>query len=233
MASELKDKMNALTLKVKAFTLEVVRLTNRKAAATESSDDSTTLNGVLPASMKTSVDNAITTHNNSKANPHQVTPAILLGASETSFNTLVAASLGQGVLPCSQFGNLTTAALPVTRAGFILNIGAGIPFMCWGKTVLMPAFSFTAEPSSTYYVYANLLSGVGSYTVSDVVLAESYTRIYVGQIVSNASQIATLGITRVSMLGAARVSAVGIGSGIPASTGNPGSTGALAASWKT
>lgn len=231
--SEVRDKMLALATKINQFTQQVVRLTNRKAEASYASDDAKTLNLTTPPSMKTTVDNSITPHDNNKANPHVVTPALLKGVTETSFNATIASSLSEGVLPVSQYGDLGTAALNIARAGFNLSFGEGIPFLCWGKSVKMPFFILTLDEDTTYYVYANLVNGVGSYTVSKTVLAENFTRIYIGKVLVGPASITTIAITRVSMLGNARVSTSGVGSAIPASAGNPTGSAALAASWKT
>ncbi|MNY67135.1 hypothetical protein D3C86_2046640 [compost metagenome] len=70
-----------------------------------------------------------------------------------------------------------------------------------------------------------------SYYFSTQDLAETATRMYIGRVVTSATAVTTLSISRVTRIDTYRVSTSPIGSAIPVATGNASDPSKLAAGW--
>lgn len=88
-----------------------------------------------------------------------------------------------------------------------------------------------ANPANTtFYVYIVVTNGVAAYVIRTTDQAESPSVMFIGTVVTNATQISTINMTKVTRLGNYRVSTTRGGSSIPASVGTPDTTSSLA--WK-
>lgn len=90
-----------------------------------------------------------------------------------------------------------------------------------------------ADPSNTtFFVYVDWSGATPTYQITTTEQDESASKMYIGKIVTGATQITSMQIGKVSRIGNYRVSQTPVGSAIPASTGNPTQAVQLAAGWK-
>jgi len=124
-------------------------------------------------------------------------------------------------------------------AGWMVYFTDPTPVVMKGKyDQLAPAsFDLTevqADPSnSTFYVYVNWSGSTPAYQITTTEQAESDTRMYIGKIITGATQISTMQIDKVSRLGNYRISQTPVGMAIPATSGNPTQPATLAPGWKS
>ncbi|QZA70802.1 hypothetical protein AH06_18 [Erwinia phage AH06] len=116
--------------------------------------------------------------------------------------------------------------------GWILYFAEEIPVILNGREYTMAITSvdlrnIKASPgNTTYYVYIEVVDALtAKYTVSATELAATTTRMYIGQVVTNSSQINTINITKRSGINKYQISATKMGSSIPVSTGLPFQSG--------
>lgn len=149
------------------------------------------------------------------------------------FNTIVS------VIPLSHFGDFTNTALPITGSGYVVNFSSTIPVLLSGKSFTMPIQTVnlttikTNPASTTFNLYIKMSQGIAQYFITEAVIAESgtsaYNTFWVGTIITNTTQIASVNLIKRSRLDVFGASATAAGSSFPVSTGFPSGTGTI--SW--
>jgi len=236
--SELDDRIAALLNKVNAFSTTIVAKLKRKAPTAGVADDSDKLNGQTVAQMQATVDNSMAAHAARVDNPHVVTPAILEAYTDKQLTDLTDPLLKVGVLPVSQFGALSSAALSLSYSGFNITFGTANPILIWGKSYTLPAQTVditaqVADPGNkTLFVYVTVTANVPRYQVLETYASETANRLYIGKVTTNANAILTSDIAKVTKLDTFRLSTVPKGGSIPMTTGRPTTTATLDAAWK-
>jgi hypothetical protein len=146
--------------------------------------------------------------------------AIVLAAQGENFDTI-----RQWTIP----GNSTLILISQTvEQGWILYFAEPIPIILGGREYTIPITSVDlrtvkANPASTtFYVYIEVVDATtAKYTISATELTALTTRMFVGTVVTNTSQINTINITKRSGINKYQISATKAGSSIPVSTGLP------------
>jgi hypothetical protein len=88
-----------------------------------------------------------------------------------------------------------------------------------------------ANPASTtFYIYVVFTNGTPAYVIRTTDQPESPTVLFIGTLVTNATQISAINMQKVTRLGNYRVSATRAGAAIPVSSGTPDAAAVLA--WK-
>ncbi|ANH51482.1 putative virion structural protein [Erwinia phage vB_EamM_Simmy50] len=126
-------------------------------------------------------------------------------------------------------GNSTMVLLSQTvEQGWILYFAEEIPVILNGREYTLPITSIDlrnvkANPASTtFFVYIEAVDATtAKYTISATELAAATTRMFIGTVATNTSQINTINVTKRSGLNKYQISAVKAGSSIPVSTGLP------------
>lgn len=236
--SELDDRIAGLLTNVERFTTQILAKLKRKAPTAGTADDSDKLNGQTAAQMQTTVDNSMTAHAARVDNPHVVTPAILEAYTDAQLAALTDPLLKVGVLPVSQFGALSSAALSLSYSGFNIVFGTANPILIWGKSYNLPAQTVAigdqvADPANkTLFVYVTVTANVPRYQVLETYASETANRLYIGKVTTNANSILSSDIAKVTKLDTFRLSTVPKGGAIPMTTGRPTATATLDAAWK-
>lgn len=116
--------------------------------------------------------------------------------------------------------------------GFIVYFTQPVPALLYGKYYELPVQSIdlttiVANPANrTFYMYIEVDgNGDAKYTISTTLLSEELNRVYIGSIVTGATHITTIDSEKVTRFLTYRTSITKRGSAIPASSGNPSSTG--------
>jgi hypothetical protein len=128
------------------------------------------------------------------------------------------------VAPTDQW---TCLASQKAAEGWVLYFSEDTPVVLNGNYYILPVSSvdlrtILADASNrTFYVYARIVNNVATYVVATNQSAESNTNMFVGKVVTNATQISSIEIEKVTRLGNARISLTAKGSAIPVSTGLP------------
>ena len=131
---------------------------------------------------------------------------------------------GGAVAPVEQW---TCLASQKAAEGWILYFSEETPVVLNGNYYVLPVSSIDMRSiladatNRTFYVYIRIVSNVATYVVATNQTAESNTNMYVGKVLTNATQIATIEIEKVTRLGNVRISLTARGSAIPVSTGLP------------
>lgn len=150
--------------------------------------------------------------------------AIVLAAQGENFDTI-----RQWTIP----GNGTSVLLSQTvEQGWILYFAEPIPIILGGREYTIPITSIDlrtikANPASTtFYVYIEAVDATtAKYTISATELTATTSRMYIGTVVTNTSQINQINITKRSGINKYQISATKAGSSIPVSTGLPQQAG--------
>lgn len=235
----IQDKINTLKAEVLDFTQQIVRVLSKKPTAVELSDDAPRLNNRTPAQMQADVDATTTAHAARTDNPHRLTPAILEAYTDTELNAKVNALVRVNTLPVTQFGSLDSTALPVSSSGMQLRLTAQVPLILWGRYFMMPAINklITDDVSSpankTLYVYAEIIGGVPTYKLYDTFQIDGFNRLYIGTCNVGSSAISSVAIAKVTKIDNFRLSPVGIGAGIPYTSGLPTVAASIPGGWKS
>lgn len=223
-----KDQLDLLDTKIDILAQRVIQLFKAKVPTAGTADNALALNGKTADQMQADAQTAINNHANRRDNPHGVTPAQIGAYTQAQIDALIAARLPSGIIPVSRYGALDTASLPVrSGGGWILSFTAAVPVILAGNYYSLPAQNIdlstrSATPGNkTFYVYAKLVAGVISYSVTDIVQAESMTVMFIGTVTTNASTIATISLEKVTRLDTYRVSTSARGSALAVSTGQP------------
>jgi hypothetical protein len=230
-----QEKIATLLVEIKEFSDEMVRLLSRKAPTSATSENATTLNGQTPAQIQTPVDTLINTHAARTNNAHTLTPEQLNAYTPNELADLTDPLLRVGLLPLSQFGALSATALAVSYTGMSIVFTGTIPLMISGKSYSLSGqtIPLTGTPANkTIFVYVTIANELASITLSDVWLSESTTRMYIGSVTTNATQIVSGTIGKFCKIDNFRLTPSGMGAGIPSSTGLPTATGTIPADWK-
>lgn len=236
--SELDDRIAGLLTNVERFTTQILAKLKRKAPAAGTADDSDKLNGQTATQMQTTVDNSMAAHAARVDNPHALTPAILEAYSDKQLTDLTDPLLKVGVLPVSQFGALSNAALSISFSGFNIVFGTANPILIWGKSYNLPAQTVamgdqvTDPANKTLFVYVTVTANVPRYQVLETYASETANRLYIGKVTTNANSILSSDIAKVTKLDTFRLSTVPKGGSIPMTTGRPTATATLDAAWK-
>lgn len=236
--SEIDDRIATLLNKVESFTTQILAKLKRKAPTAGVSDDADKLNGQTATQMQTTVDNAMAAHAARVDNPHGITPAILEAYTDKQLTDLTDPLLRVGVLPVSQFGALSSAALTMSYSGFNIVFGNANPILLWGKSYNLPAQTVditaqVADPGNkTLFVYVTVTANVPRYQVLETYASETANRLYIGKVTTNANAILSSDIAKVTKLDTYRLSTVPKGGAIPMTIGRPTATATLDAAWK-
>jgi hypothetical protein len=204
----------------------------RKVQAAFLSDDSALLGGMSRTDLVSQADSHLTPHV-SAANPHGTTAADLSMYTAAQIQDMVNALVPSGIIPLTQFGDLTPTALPVNvvaggspKASFAANI----PLFMAGTAFVMPATDVPLTNNATNNVYVKLVAGVPQYVATTSYLPESNTNALVG-VVTLASGVVTKNtLAKVTRVDIYRISTTPAGSAIPVSSGDPAATSTLL--WK-
>ena len=233
-----KQKIAVLMTEVRDFTQQIVRVLSKKPATVELADNSARLNNRTPEQMQADSEVTINAHAVRVDNPHRLNGTILEAYTDTQLSALTDPLVKQGVLPISQFGQSSSASIPVTSSGFTLSFTTQLTFILWGTHYLLPVTNKlitddVADPANkTLYVYAAINAGVAYYKVTEAYQIDSVAQMLIGTIICNASAIVTINIAKVIKLDNFRMSDVPIGGAIPSSTGLPTASGSIPAGWK-
>lgn len=112
-------------------------------------------------------------------------------------------------------------------SGFVVYFTESTPVLIGGKVYTLPTTTINlsnvkANPANTtFYAYVVLANGVVSYQITTTPMAESHTVMYIGSIVTNSTNVATLSITHTTRIDLYRISPSAKGSAIPVSDGTP------------
>lgn len=150
--------------------------------------------------------------------------AIVLASQGTDYNVIK--SLQRSGLPKMILISQTV------EQGWILYFAEPIPIILGGREYTIPITSIDlrdikANPaSSTFYVYIEVVdASTAKYTISTTELTATTSRMFIGTVATNTSQINTINITKRSGINKYQISATKAGSSIPVSTGLPQQTG--------
>lgn len=138
-------------------------------------------------------------------------------------------------LPLSQYGLINNNPVSISTSGYNITFNEVTPAFISGQYFELPVTTINlttviANPANTkFYVYLKLLYGSPGYTISTSELVENETTMFIGTIQTDASQISSTNITKVSKFDNYRPSTTIIGGAFPVSTGNPLDTGTI--SW--
>lgn len=235
MAITIQQKIAALMVEIKDFSDEIVRLLSRKAPTAATSDDATTLNGQTPAAIQAPVDTLINAHAIRTNNAHTLTPEQLNAYTPDELHDITDPLFRVGLLPLSQFGALSSTALAVAYSGMGIVFTGTTPVMIMGKSYSLLAQTLTLaadQLNKTIRVYVTIVNDLPTLTTSETWISENTTRMYIGSVTLNASQIISGTIGKFCKLDNFRLSATAVGAAIPSSTGLPTATGTIPAEWK-
>lgn len=121
--------------------------------------------------------------------------------------------------------------------GWIVYFTDTPPLILNGVSYTLPASTIDlttikASPANTtFYVYAQVVGGVAKYVISTTKVAESLTNMFIGTVVTGASSIATVAITKATRLDLVRPALAKTGSALSVSSGTP--DGAQHLNWTT
>lgn len=111
--------------------------------------------------------------------------------------------------------------------GFMVYFSEETPLVLGGRYFLMPVSSVDLSEikdspgNSTYYVYARVVDDEAVYYISTTTLVESASIMFLGTITTNASNVTTINVEKVTRLGNYRINARAKGLSIPISEGLP------------
>lgn len=169
-------------------------------------------------------------------NPHGTTPAQLGTYSMLELDNLLAQKINPDRMQMSFWANFDGTGVNLGISGWKVTIPA-YPLFISGKyfempiTVLDVEAAFTNHANTTFYIYAQYTAALANYVLSTVALTESTTLMYLAKIVTGASAVTSAVGAPVARLATYRVSALPLGSAIPASTGVNSAPGALDPAW--
>lgn len=156
---------------------------------------------------------------------------IRVGAGTYTKAEMDAKFLPQGILPVTRVGDLTTNPLPITQTDTNVVVGSAIPVILSGRQFSIAPASFPFVPGTTartLYIYVTLSSGTAVVVISDVVIPESTTSVFIGTMqVAAGGAVSGLSVAKVSRLDIYRPSINPIGSAFPVSAGTPDTTGSI------
>lgn len=233
-----KQKIATLKSEVAQFTQQIVRVLSKKPPTVGLADNSLRLNNRTPEQMQADSEVTINAHAARTDNPHRLNGTILSAYTDAQLAGLTDPLLKQGVLPISQFGQSSSASIPVTSNGFTLSFTAQLTFILWGTHYLLPVTNklitddVPSPAGKTLYVYAAISNNVAYYKVTETYQIDSVSQMFIGTIICNATAIETINIAKVVKLDNFRMSDVPIGGAIPSSTGLPTAVGSIPAGWK-
>lgn len=234
----LRQKIDTLKAEVQDFTQQIVRVLSRKPPTVELSDGSPLLNNRTPAQMTADVDALTSAHALRTDNPHKLNGAILVAYTDAELAAMTSVLLMQSTLPVSQFGDLSSAALPVSSSGWQLRFTTQIPLILWGRYYMLPMLNklitddVPSPAGKTLYVYAIISGSTATYKLYDTYQNDGYNQLFIGTITCGASAISAVNVSKVTKLDNLRLSSIPIGSGIPFTTGLPTASASIPASWK-
>lgn len=204
----------------------------RKVQAAFLSDDSALLGGMSRTDLIAQADSHLTPHA-SAVNPHGTTAADLSMYTSAQIQDLVNALVPSGVIPLTQFGDLTAAALPVTVVAGgapTANFDANIPLFMAGTAYVLPATNLQLANNAVNNVYVKLVAGVPQYVATTSYLPETNTNALVGVVTLAGGVVTKNTLAKVTRVDIYRISTTPAGSAIPVSSGDPASASTLL--WK-
>ena len=156
---------------------------------------------------------------------------IRVGAGTYTKAEMDAKFLPQGILPVTRIGDLTTNPLPISQTGNNVVVGSAIPVILSGRQFSIAPASYPFAPGTTarsIYIYVALSSGAAVIAISDTVIPESTTNVFIGTMqVADGGAVSGLSVSKVSRLDIYRPSINPIGSAFPVSAGTPDTTGSI------
>ena len=132
-----------------------------------------------------------------------------------------------GGAACIQAGPVNNAVVGSVypQTGWIIFFKTAINVIFNGRPFVLPAGNIDlrdidpAPQNKTFYIYAFLRDGVAQYEVTTLKRLESQYQLWVGKVVTNASQILTIDRFNVIAMNGHRISELKRGNSIPASSG--------------
>lgn len=111
--------------------------------------------------------------------------------------------------------------------GWVLYFSEETPLVLDGKYYILPVGNLDLRTvianaaNRTFYIYVRITGGQAAYVVQTGQTDESNVNMFIGTVVTNATQIVSINVEKVTRLGNARISLTAKGSAIPVSTGLP------------
>lgn len=233
----IQTQLDELAAKVQQLGATIKTLIKAKVQSAFQADNALALNGKTAQNLTDAAAAKVDSHANRRDNPHNLTAAQIGAYTTEQTDALIDQLLPAGIIPISRYGTLDAAVIPVAVvSGWTFQFTAQVPAIIAGSFYQLPAMSIDlstvtpAPASKTFNVYARLVGGQPTYTVSEGALAESTTTMFIGKITTNASTIATIALEKVTRIDTYRISNTAKGSAIAVSNGLPSNTATLA--WK-
>ncbi len=134
--------------------------------------------------------------------------------------------------------NAKTLVTAKDPAGWVFSFPEVLPVIILGKLYSLPSTTINlttikSNPANTtFYVFIELgFDGNVSYSVELVPRADTLTSIYIGKVITDASQISSLALEKVTKVAEYRLSATPKGLSIPVAPGNPAYASAIDPNW--
>lgn len=230
----LKDAIDDCTQATRAAYFRV-----RDLAAKAS--DALKLGGKDGAQTRTDAGAAFRTHVASRANPHVVTATQLGSPTRTELDAVIAGLVPSGILPISimgmmeagtEFASISSAwQFQIARADTVM-VGKRwtAPLKTFNLSTLYPTAG--DRQNKTFFLYLQLTEGRVEYSISAIRLSETLGRMFIGAVVTSASAITSVSVKHRWRLDLYNCLQNPTGMSMPASSGQAGGTGTLAAGWK-
>jgi len=209
----------------------------QKKPATALASANASLIGTVTATTLVKAATDTTTAHIAQVNAHGTTAADVGSIEREAVVDALVRRIPEGVLPFYRYGDFTTAALPISSAAFVLKFTGVIPVAMAGYVRTAPIIDIDlatiSSPASnkTFFVYLKWNGTVATYLVSATELVETSSRMFLGTVVTGASAITAVNISKVSRLDNYRISVTPKGSAIPAVGNNPTSANTLPSGW--
>jgi hypothetical protein len=230
--SVFSDLVDLMEVQFERMKVELVELIGRKPTTTLKADNALEMGGATATQIVADSRLIATTHIARRDNPHGVDAVVIGGVKSITVDASLANRIPEGILPIARYGDQANSAVPVTFSGLTVSFTAEVPAMMSGYARNVPIYSEALKPNSTYYVYLRWNGSAMSYLFSTEDLAETNSRMYLGRVVTNATVVTSLSLTRVTRIDTYRVTTGGLGSAIPATPGLPNADGTrLNSSW--
>jgi len=208
----LLTKIATLRAELDSLFTDAKALLAKKLARASVADNALTVQGKTQTHLTNTVNVVVASHEANKANPHQMTAAQLGMLTRAQIDALLAPLMPQGQLAVSRYGTMdnifpfssSTAVNGNNAWGF--SFANTVPIIMTGQEGVMSVGVYdlreeVANPTNkTIYVYVVLEGGAFRYRFSDVQLAESDVRMWVGTAITNAGGIASTKLRKVSRL---------------------------------
>lgn len=158
---------------------------------------------------------------------------VMVGCESYSKTEADARYVPQGILPITRVGSLDTAALPITfsTSAFTFTVTSTIPVLLSGRYLQISTGTvnlntadggaLTNPANKTVYLYVELVNSVAVFRMYTTAQLETFTRVYIGSMVTNGTGVTSNTVSKVSRIDVYRPSLTAAGSAFPVSSGTP------------